>query len=1062
MKNRTQLKRLSVAIALSLGIAGPALAQETTSSLRGVVATVDGKVISGAQITLTDTRTGSVRSFSSNDTGTFSVRGLPVGGPYIVTVQDSVNGSKTVNDVYLKLGETLNLPLMLEQAQIEKIAVTGSRILNPNYGGKGPASNFNLADLQDAPAINRDIKDVIKIDPRIYLDAGNNDGIQCAGANPRFNSLTVDGVRMNDNFGLNSNGYPTERIPFSFDAISQVAVELAPFDVKYGGFTACNINAVTKSGSNEFSGSVFFDYTNDSLQGDKIEGQSINIGDFSEKRYGINMGGALVEDKLFFFAAYEKLEGADTFERGAEDSNAAVRVRGVTQAQLDEIARIARDVYGFEPGSFPASIPVEDEKLLLKLDWQINDTHRAALTYNYNDGYSIAESDSGSTRIEFSNHYYERGAEFTSFVGQLFSDWSDNFSTEVRLGWSELDARVNPLGGTEVGEIQITIPNDGSFTAPVVFLGADDSRHANKLKYDTTFMRIAGTYVLGDHIITAGFEREQYDVYNLFIQEAEGEFYFGSISDFEQGLANRIIYENAGITNNPQDAAATFKYAVNTLYLQDEYFFYDYDLTLTYGLRYDWYTSNDQPVLNPGFEGLYGFSNQQNLDGEGLLQPRFGFNWGASDQLEVRGGIGYYSGGNPNVWLSNNYANNGVTQIESQLGATNLFEIPHTGSGRPLIDIPQSLFDDVASGVGRVGGLNVLDPNFKLPSEWKYALGATYTFDSEYVLLADLLYTKKKDAATIVDLSRVQTGTAADGRPIYGSRNGRRQDFMLTNVDGDSGKTVSFSTSVLKSYDFGLDWALAYAYNKAEDVNPMTSSVAFSNYANVAVSNTEAPDVARSNYDIPHRFTLKVGYKHEFIDGYATKFMLFGTHNKGRPFSYVFDNTDDSRRPNQNFLNSAFGDTVNTDRQLVYVPTGVNDPNVTFAGALADPARQAEFFAMLDSTGLSKYAGQIAPRNEFDSDWFTKFDLRIEQEVPGFYDNHKGSVYFMIENLGNLLNDDWGVMKEASFPRMQAVVDATLNNDGTYTYNNFRAPAGQSLVSDASLWTMRLGVKYKF
>ena len=1059
MKNKTQLKRLSVAIALSLGIAGPVLAQETTSSLRGVVATVDGKVISGAQITLTDTRTGAVRSFSSNDTGTFSVRGLPVGGPYIVTVQDNVNGSKTVNDVYLKLGETLNLPLMLEQAQIEKIAVTGSRVLNPNYGGKGPASNFNLADLQDAPAINRDIKDVIKIDPRIYLDEGNNDGIQCAGANPRFNSLTVDGVRMNDNFGLNSNGYPTERIPFSFDAISQVAVELAPFDVKYGGFTACNINAVTKSGSNEFAGSVFFDYTNDSMKGDKIEGQNVDTGDFSEKRYGINMGGALVQDKLFVFAAYEKLEGADTFDRGPANSGAAVEVQGVSQAQFDEIGRVAREIYGYEPGGLPASIPNEDEKLLVKLDWFINDNHRAALTYNYNDGFSIAESDRGSDRIEFSNHYYERGSKFTSFVGQLFSDWNDDFSTEFRAGWSELDARVNPLGGTEFGEVQIRTQfdhdNDGTNSRATVYLGADDSRHANKLKYETTFFKLAGTYVLGDHVISGGYEREEYDVYNLFIQEAEGEYVFNSVSDFERGIASTIIYENAAFTNNPLDAAAEFKYAVNTVYLQDEYFMYDYDLTLTYGLRYDWYTSSDQPVLNPGFEGLYGFSNQQNVDGEGLLQPRFGFNWGASDQLEVRGGIGYYSGGNPNVWLSNNYSNNGVTQVEvrgSSTAANTLFNMPHTGAGKPIFDIPQNLFDQVAAGDGRVGGLNVLDPNFKLPSEWKYALGATYTFDNEYVVMADVLYADKKNSAIVVDLSREDTGTTApDGRPIYTSANGRSQDFMLTNVKGDAGKSLSISTAVLKSYDFGLDWALAYAYNKAEDVNPMTSSVAFSNYANSAVSNTENPGVATSNYDIPHRFTLKVGYKHEFIDGYATKMSLFATRNQGRPFSYAFDRS----------INTSFGDTVSgssNHRQLVYVPTGLSDENVVFGDNFDTDA----FFAFVNSSGLGKYAGQIAPRNEFNSDWVTKVDVRFEQEIPGFLSNHKGSVFFVIENLGNLLNDDWGVTKEASFPRIQAVVDASINAEGKYVYNEFLQPAGQTRVTDASLWTMRLGVKYKF
>ena len=267
--------------------------------------------------------------------------------------------------------------------------------------------------MQDATAANRDLKIVVRIDPRIYINETNAGDIQCGGANPRFNSLTVDGVRMNDNFGLNSSGYPTERMPFSYDAIEQVAVEFAPFDVQYGGFTACNINAVTKSGDNEMFGGVFFDYTNDSLQGSKLEGDSINVGAFNEKRYGFNVGGAILEDKLFFFTSYEKLEGSDTFDRGPEGTGVASPVLGVSAADAERIRQIAINNYNYDPGTFPASLPVEDEKFLAKLDWYINDAHRASFTYNYNDGFSIAESDGDADELEFSNHFYERGSKFT-------------------------------------------------------------------------------------------------------------------------------------------------------------------------------------------------------------------------------------------------------------------------------------------------------------------------------------------------------------------------------------------------------------------------------------------------------------------------------------------------------------------------------------------------------------------------------------------------------------------------------------------------------------------------
>ncbi|MBL4680350.1 MAG: TonB-dependent receptor [Pseudomonadales bacterium] len=719
------LSRIAGALVVALGLSTSALAADTTSAgIRGKVISASGEKVSGATVTVTDNRTGSIKTFKSNDSGTFSLRGLQVGGPYTIVVVDA-SGSDKQEDVYLTLGETRNISLNIE-AEIETIQVTGSRY-HSTSGELGPSSNFNAADLASAPAINRDIKDLIRIDPRIYINESRGDGIQCGGASPRFNSFTVDGVRTNDNFGLGTSGYPTIRMPFSYDSIAQVSVELAPFDVQYGGFTACNINAVTKSGENEFFGGAFYDYTSDSLRGDSLEGESIDSGAFTEKRYGFNIGGALIQDKLFFFASYEKLEGADLFDRGPAGSNAGVIVEGFTQAQYDEIFDISQSVYGYTPGEFITSAPVEDEKIMMKLDWVINENHRAALVYNFNDGNSIRQADGDSNEFEFSDHYYNQQAEFSSFVTSLNSEWSDNFSTEVRLSSSDFEQNVTPLGGLNIGEVRISTENNGARAN--VFLGADDSRRANKLSYSGETFKIAGTYLYGDHIFTAGYEYENLEVYNLFVQETLGEYRFNSIDDFRSGIADRIYYDNAVGTNNPLDAAAEFGYQIHTLYAQDEYYNYDYDLTITVGLRYDWYTSSDLPVENPEIEELYGFSNKQNLDGKSLLQPRLGINWKANDDLEIRGGLGLYSGGNPNVWLGNNYQNNGVILVQTlERGGTDLFNTELTGEGRPLWDVPQGQFDDVAAGTGAPGGINVQNPNFEIPSEWKYSIGATYFY----------------------------------------------------------------------------------------------------------------------------------------------------------------------------------------------------------------------------------------------------------------------------------------------------------------------------------------------
>ena len=1048
--NRWLKPLLLAALGLFAFAALPLHAQDTTSAIRGRIIDTDGQAIPGAQVVISDQRTGTSSTLQTGAGGGFNAGGLRVGGPYRVTVT-SAHGDASADDIYLVLGDSYSLELTVGAAvTLEQVTVVGKAVTAPNTA-IGPSASFGIADLASAPSVSRDIKDAIRADPRIYIDEAFADSIQCAGASSRFNSLTVDGVRLNDNFGLNSNGYPTERMPFSYDAIEQVSVELAPFDVQYGGFSACNINAVTKSGTNEFHGSLFYDYTDDSLTGDSLEGDSVDLGSFDEKRYGFTVGGPVIKNKLFFLASYEKLEGVDTFSRGPVGSGAGNEVLGVSQAQYDEILDIARTLYDYDPGGLPPSIPVEDEKFLVKLDWYITDTQRAAFTYNYNDGYHIAESDGDSDELEFSNHYYERGAELNAYVAQLFSDWTERFSTELKIGNSELQNRQLSLGGVDFGEVQIGTENNGS--RATVYLGADDSRHANKLSYDTYNVKLAGEYLLGNHLITGGYELERLDVFNQFIQESEGEFRFSSIDDFRNGTPNRVIYENAAFTNVKDDAAANFVYDINSLYLQDEYRFDDLGLTLTGGLRYEWYATGDDPVENPAFASAYGFSNSQSVDGMSLLQPRLGFNWNVNDMVELHGGIGLYSGGNPNVWISNNYSNDGVTQIESSLFAddfagTSLFDIPTAGDGRPVYDIPQELYDRIAAGMGSAGGVNSLDPDFDVPSEWKYALGAILYASDSLTFSLDYLYTDKQDAAIISDISREAVGETADGRTVYDSKNGRSQDFVLTNVDGDSGQSHILSFGLNKSFEFGLDVGFGYAYTRAEDVNPMTSSVAYSNYTYLATDDFENPKPATSNYEIPTRFTLTLKYDHAFVKDYLTKLSLFSSYNEGRPYSYTFTSG----------INSSVGDATFQGRYLLYMPSGLNDPNVVFG----DDFDSAAFFAYADSHGLTEYAGRTVPRNDFYSDWWFKMDMKLEQELPGLRSDDRTSAFIVIKNLTNLINDDWGVQYEASFPRMLDIVDAEVLPDGRYQFNEFSVPTEQFRVTDSSLWEIRVGLRYEF
>lgn len=981
-------------------------AQETVSGLRGVVTDAAGVPLANTQVVVRNEDSGLTRTVTTGESGEFAVRNLPIGDNYTVTASREGSTSKKTENVALNLGQTANVNISLSAGgadSVEEVVVFGTAV-QAQQVAVGPSAVFSLDTLEDAPAINRNITDIVRRDARVYVDEarGAINAIQCAGKSPRFNSLTVDGVRLNDSFGLNANGYPTERIPFSYDAIKQVSVELAPFDVEYGGFTACNINSVTKSGGNEFHGSVFYDYTDDGLRGDSLEGDPIITGDFDETRYGINLGGPIIKDKLFFFAAYEKLDGANLFDRGPIGSGAVDEIE-VTQAELDEILQIARDIYQYDPGVIPRSRANEDEKLLVKLDWNINEQHRATFNYTYNDGFNTVQSDGDSDEFEFSNHLYERGSELKSYSAILYSDWNDNFSTEFRVGRLELDGRQDTVGGTDFGEIRVELDNVD------VYLGGDDSRQANDLDYDVNTFAFKGKYEMENgHSLTFGLEREDLDVFNLFVQHTETEIRFrGGIDAFRAGLPSAIYYNNAP-SNNPNDAAAVWGYALNSAYIQDEFEVND-RLSVLLGLRYDLYTSSDAPEENPIFVADYGFSNSTNLDGEGLLQPRIAFTFDWNDATTVRGGVGIYSGGNPNVWLSNNFSANNVLQFGQRGrsfgytdGSRSLFDadVVYLGleSGVPAgpgYGIPSELFNAVAAGTGDNFEINYLDPNFDIPSELKVALGFTHVTGGDYQWDVDFLLTDGSDSAIILRGDLEQTGVTAEGYPQYSSV--REPTFVLTNST-EGNRSFSASISVAKSYDNGLDWAIGYNYNDAEDVNPMTSSVAFSNYQNRAFFDPQEQVLSRSNYNIKNRFTASVTYRRAFFGDNLTTFSLFGQSSSGRPYS------------------RAFNGTIN--------PYGFT-PFLDFRDNVLRPG---------------------ARRNAFESSTWTKVDFRVEQEFPGFRPDDKASAFLVIDNLTNFINDDWGILTEASFPRTIAEDDDTP----------------ESRVGDASRYEIRFGVKYEF
>jgi hypothetical protein len=581
-----------------------------------------------------------------------------------------------------------------------------------------------------------------------------------------------------------------------------------------------------------------------------------------------------------------------------------------------------------------------------------------------------------------------------------------------------------------------------------VYLGADDSRHANKLNYNLTTYKAKADYQAGNHTLTAGVEHEVFNVFNLFIQEAEGEWVFNSIDDFRNGIFSDFRYENAAGSNNIDDGAAQFGFKQTAIYAQDSWQATD-ALNIVAGLRYDFVTSSDTPAFNQNFFDDYGIRNDSNLDGKSLLQPRLAFNYEATDNIEIHGGVGLFSGGNPNVWVSNNYSNNGVTLFEYRVRGGMLTDFTYPNSGNVFFEVPQEGIDAVANAAGR-GPVNAIDPDFGIPSEWKYSLGTVINADfgsflgDDYLVQLDMLYSKTNNAANVRNLELNQTGTAPDGRPIYFGF--PFNDFLLTNAE-DKGHALVLSAGLSKSFDWG-NWGIGYAYTEADDVNPMTSSVAFSNDKNYATADSQNPGLATTNYEIPHRFTFNVNLRKDFFDDLTTTFSLFGSYSQGRPWSAVFGG------------NRVFeGPAYTNFRSLFYVPTGASDPNVVFNGTATEAAA---FYDYVANSELSEFAGGIAPRNAFNDDWWTKIDLKVKQEFPGFRPGDKASAFVVLENALNFLDSDWGVLRQHSFPNTAAIANVAINGAGQYEYSNF-SPAGDGQPNaGASTWEVRFGVNYDF
>ncbi|MFN3303593.1 MAG: TonB-dependent receptor domain-containing protein [Roseateles sp.] len=1079
--------------AVAIVAAAPAMAQNTTAAIGGRVTTPAGQPVQGATVTIVHRESGSSNTLVTDAEGRYNARGLRVGGPYTVTV---VKGSdtKSQDGIYLQLAESLAFDLTLGAQALDAVVVTGSAANSKfNSATMGAGTNIGRQELEAYASLQRSLQDYARTDPRLAQTDKDRGEISAAGQNSRYNSITVDGVRINDTFGLEANGLPTIKQPISIDAIQAVQVNVSNYDVTQQGYTGANINAVTKSGTNDFKGSVYGVYRNDDMVGKRYNRTTDSYtkpAPFFDKTLGFTLGGPILKDKLFFFASYEELSSdRDTPIFGPVGSS--LTNVGITPEQIAAVQAAAKSKYNLEVGGIPPAEQLKVKDTLLKLDWNISDNHRANLRYAKTEqDQPIAPGFSAST-LSLDSRWYTTKKTIESLVGQWFADWNDVFSTEVKL--SKRDFLSMPLTRSDTPEVQLvwttTAPAGTQTGNRTLRFGTEETRHFNRLETETTNAYVAGNLLLDEHELKFGVDYEANDVFNAFVRRAKGQYTFQGTDPVALYLAGtasayRIQVPKAGFTLD--DAAANMGFNNLGLFLQDTWTV-NKKLTVMAGVRVDVLGFKDKPIANPTARAAFGYDNTNTPDGEKLVQPRIGFNY-AFDPVDkrksqLRGGVGLFQGAAATVWFANPYQNTGMVVNDYECTLNNC-----TGANTVVYNPDPTKQPILASSARQ--NVDFIAPGVSQPSVWKMNLA----YDAELPFYginfsAEWLHTRVKQALAYKHLNLgAPTGTnPVDGREMFWNagglgtgcwsaggatpggtgcsaitrtnRNNAFNDVTLveaTKLGG--GNTVTLSLS--KPANGGLGWSLAYTRTNATEVSPLTSSTAFSQWANKPIFNPNEVKEATSVYRVRNRVSGSLNWSKAFISKYKTSFGLFYEGRDGKPYSWTFNND----------MN---GDGVQGN-DLLYIPKGPGSGEVLFrlpgqTVAASGAEAEAKFWSIVNSEeSLRNAKGGVVGRNTARSKFANSFDLRISQEVPGLFAQHKGTLALDIFNVGNLISKRYGRIDEIGFSdgsggQVRRFVNYAGIQDGkpVYSVNDpFTFTTKQN--KGESQWALQVTARYEF
>ena len=1109
------MKQVVFVALLLLLITVGAYAQVTTSSLTGLIKDAKGKPSIGATVRALHTPSGTAYGATTNTDGRFTIQNMRIGGPYMVEISYVGARTTTRRDVVLQLDQpyVLNVTLATEDTQLQEVTVTASNprsILNSDRTGS--VTTIDRAALQRLPSITRSLNDFTRLTPQ------SNGGGAIGGGSLRSNYFSVDGSDFNNNFGIGGN-LPAGGSPISLDAIEEISVNVTPYDVRQSGFTGAAINAVTRAGTNDFAGSAYGYFRNQSYQGDRVGDQRVVVQDQRFYQYGARLGGPIIKNKLFFFGNFETEENRTpgqqrTAATAAAPFGSSTNVARPTAAELDQIRTTLIERYGYDPGAYQGySFTAPRTKILGRLDWNISPRNHFNVRYSqvegkspsfpstsrspFPAGYSTVNGVVGSgnrqqnSALFYQNANYFGEANFYSLAAELNSTFgkNDNLANVLRGTYTrQNDPRSSP--STTLFPF-VDILKDGT---PFTSFGTELFTYGNLRDVKIYSVKDDFTAALGQHNLTAGFQLDFSETKNGFQRFGTGYYTFNSLDDF----LNNKNPQDFGITYSLAPGFAqsfpTFKYQQYSGYLQDE-ITVGSRLRVTPGLRVDLthYSNTLQPfplVAGLGFAGGEKIDVSQLPGAQVLFSPRLGFNLDVlgTRAVQLRGGTGIFTGRVPYVWIVSQAGDAGTLQVTRTFSDVN---VPGPFNPDPTAYRPATV---PAAGTVIPSTTSSLARNFRFPQTWKTSLAVDAKLPGGLVGTVEGIFNRDLNAAVFRNANLVAPqalGGGADNRLIYPNVSTDKFVNPLSNAglpvrtgtagaaaynaivldNASRGYYFSLTGKLDKQFRKGLFGSVAYTYTDAQNLYDGGGDQPLSAWQGTAsVNGSNNLPLGINGNVLRHRVIGALSYRAEYLGHLGTTIsMYYEGASQGR-YSYQYS-TDFNR-------DGANADLIYIPRdasEIIFVPVTVG----TGAAAVIYSAQQQSdaFFKFVDQDEyLSQHKGSYAERNGAQFPWRSEIDVKILQDIFTNVGGKRNSLQVSLDifNLGNLLNNNWGRQQQLTFNNFlepQNVANLTTAANGpkpTFRLgrdnvtNQLISTTFRSAVSLGSTYYMQVGLRYIF